>query len=156
MDVDFTLGYTDAYYTSASEILDQSGGAPVILARKGDKLPGSPWRFSLGVQYTTEVLGHPSFIRLDYDFTGSETGLTPERDPFTTLFDPGLVPEPETDVVNLRAGTTFDRFAVAMFANNLLNSHPQLNLNHQDSNTLLFEAETLRPRTVGVTATYRY
>jgi len=49
-----------------------------------------------------------------------------------------------------------DRFAVAMFANNLLNSHPQLNLNHQDSNTLLFEAETLRPRTVGVTATYRY
>jgi hypothetical protein len=39
---------------------------------------------------------------------------------------------------------------------NLLNSNPELDLNHQDSDTLLYEATTFRPRTFGITATYRY
>ena len=93
---------------------------------------------------------------MDYEFTSAETGLSPERDANTTLFDPGLVPEPETNVLTLRAGTTLDKFSVSVFADNLLNSHPRLDLSHQDSNTLLFEAETLRPRTLGLTAVYRY
>ncbi len=99
---------------------------------------------------------HSSFIRLDYEFASRETGLTPERDPLASSYDPALLPEPETDVVTLRAGTTFDRLSVSVFADNLLNSHPQLNFTHQDSNTLLFEATTLRPRTIGLTAAYRY
>jgi hypothetical protein len=99
---------------------------------------------------------------VDYEYASRETGLTPSRDPFVdpvfgnvSSFDPALVPEPETNVVSLRAGTTFGNFQVALFADNLFNSHPQLDLNHQDSNTLLFEASTLRPRTIGITATYR-
>jgi outer membrane receptor protein involved in Fe transport len=150
LDLNFSLGYTDAYYTSTSV------SAGLIQAVNGDKLPGSPWTFSLGAQYTAPVFGHDSFVRLDYEFTSRETGLTPNRDPATTLFDPGLVAEPETNVVTLRAGTTLDRVSVSVFADNLLNSHPQLNLSHQDEFTLLYEATTLRPRTVGITAVYRY
>ena len=45
---------------------------------------------------------------------------------------------------------------VSVFSDNLLNSHPRLDLNHQDSNTLLYEASTLRPRTIGVNAVYHY
>lgn len=156
LDVDFTLGYTDAYYTKTAV------AAGLLLARKGDKLPGSPWTFSLGAQYNADVMDRPSFIRVDYEFASRETGLTPSRDPFVdpafgnvSSFDPALVPEPETNVVSLRAGTTFGNFQVTLFADNLFNTHPQLDLNHQDSNTLLFEASTLRPRTVGITATYR-
>jgi iron complex outermembrane receptor protein len=150
LDLNVSLGYTDSHYTGTSV------SAGLVQAVKGDKLPGSPWTFSLGAQYTAPVLGHDSFVRLDYEFTSRETGLTPDRDPLTTLFDEGLVPEPETNVVTLRVGTTLDRFSVSVFADNLLNSHPQLNLNHQDSSTLLFEAQTLRPRTIGITAAYRY
>jgi hypothetical protein len=40
--------------------------------------------------------------------------------------------------------------------NNVLDAHPRLDLNHQDSNTLLFEASTFRPRTTGIEITYRY
>ena len=153
-DLDFSIGYTDAHYTSLSQI----GTFPdnVILAEKGDKLPGSPWTVSLGAQYNANIWDHDSFIRLEYQFASSETGLTPDRDPATTLFDGALLPEPETNTVTLRAGTTIRNFNVSVFADNLLDAHPQLNLNHQDSNTLLFEAQTLRPRTIGVTATYRY
>ena len=103
-----------------------------------------------------------SYLRVDYEYSSRETGLTPSRDPSVdplygnvSSFDPALVPEPETNVVTLRAGTTIGNFQLSVFADNLFNSHPQLDLNHQDSNTLLFEASTLRPRTVGFTAIYR-
>jgi hypothetical protein len=45
---------------------------------------------------------------------------------------------------------------VALFMNNVFNAHPRLDLNHQDTATLLYEATTLRPRTAGVTVTVRY
>jgi hypothetical protein len=77
-------------------------------------------------------------------------------DPATSSYDAGLVQDPATTQVSMRAGTKLGDFDVSMFANNLLNSHPQLDLNHQDQFTLLYEAETLRPRTIGLTATYRY
>ncbi len=87
-------------------------------------------------------------------FQSREEGLTPERDPSTTLYDGGLVANPGTNVVTARAGMVMGAdFDVSLFADNLFNSHPQPDLTHQDSTTLLFEASTLRPRTVGITAT---
>jgi outer membrane receptor protein involved in Fe transport len=148
-DVDFSLGYTDAHYTSTSV----AGG--LVLARNGDKLPGSPWTFSLGAQYNTQVMNHDSFLRVDYEYASREPFLVPSRDPGTSSYDGALVPNPSTSVVTLRAGTTIGDFNVSVFADNLLDTHPRLNLGHQDSDTLLFEAETLRPRTIGITATYR-
>jgi len=148
-DVDFSLGYTDSRYTSTSI------AAGIVGAVKGDKLPGSPWTFSLGAQYSAQLLARDAYIRMDYEFASRETGLTPERDINTTLFDPGLVPEPETNNVTLRAGMIFGETDISVFADNLLNAHPQLDLNHQDEFTELFEASTLRPRTIGITATYR-
>jgi outer membrane receptor protein involved in Fe transport len=150
LDIDFTLGYVDAYYTQTSE------SAGLILAEKGDKLPGSPWTLSFGAQYNTQVMGNDSYFRLDYEFSSAETGLTPSRDPATTLFDPALLPEPQTNQLSLRAGMTLSEIDLALFAENLLNAHPQLDLNHQDNKTLLLEASTLRPRTIGISATYHY
>ena len=47
-------------------------------------------------------------------------------------------------------------FDIALFMNNVLDAHPRLDLNHQDANTVLFEASTFRPRTTGLEVTYRY
>ena len=81
-------------------------------AMPGDKLPGSPWSFSLGAQYTRTLWSLESYFRVDYEYASREIGLTPERDgPVdgaggTTLFDKGLEPEPATNVVEIRAGAT--------------------------------------------------
>jgi len=148
-DVDFSLGYTDAVYTSTST----AGG--LLLASKGDRIPGSPWTFSIGAEYSAPVLGHDSYARLDYEYSSREPTALVQHDPLASSYDPALVPEPETNLVTLRAGATFGDLDLSVFADNLLNAHPVLDLNHQDSDTLLFEASTLRPRTVGITAIYR-
>jgi outer membrane receptor protein involved in Fe transport len=150
LDVDFSLGYTDGHYTSTSE------SAGLTLANKGDKLPGSPWTFSLGTQYNATLWGLESFMRVEYEYASELSGLTPERDSLTTLFDKHLRPDPPTHQVALRLGTKIHDVGVTLFAENLLNANPRLDLNHQDSSTKLYEATTLRPRTIGLTATYRY
>jgi outer membrane receptor protein involved in Fe transport len=149
-EVGMTLGYVDAFYTRTSE------SAGLVLARNGDKLPGSPWTFSVNAQYRQNILGHEAYFTVQDEYHSAETGMTPERDPATTLFDPGLEPEPTTNILTLRVGTTFDKFDASLFVDNLLNSHPQLDLTHQDEFTLLYEASTLRPRTFGLTVTYQY
>jgi hypothetical protein len=53
-------------------------------------------------------------------------------------------------------GVNIKRWDFALFANNIYNAHPQLNLQHEDAQTLLYEAETLRPRTIGLAADYRF
>jgi hypothetical protein len=122
----------------------------------GDKLPGPPWSFSVNAQYRRNIFGYAAYFTVQDEFKSAETGITPERDPATTLFDPGLVPEPSTNVLTLRAGTIVGSFDVSIFMDNVFNSHPQLNLTHQDEFTLLYEASTLTPRTFGLTATYQY
>ncbi|HEX3943115.1 MAG TPA: TonB-dependent receptor [Rhizomicrobium sp.] len=149
LDIDFSLGYTDAQFTSTSI----TGGQ--LLATKGDKLPGSPWTFSLGAQYNTPVFGRDAFIRMDYQYQSKTPSNVVTNDPLASSYDPALIPNPATNIVRLRAGATFGDVSLALFADNLFNSHPQLNLTHQDSSTLLFEATALRPRTIGITATYR-
>ena len=71
LDFDFSLGYTDAHYTGLSQIGSPPDGS-CVLARKGDKLPGSPWTVSLGAQYNPNVWDHDAFIRLEYEYTGAK------------------------------------------------------------------------------------
>ena len=157
LDLDFSLGYTDAYYTSTSV------AAGLLLARKGDKLPGSPWTFTVGAQYNIDNWGNNTFIRSDFSFQSRATGLSPTTDPYVDPtygnlvgYDPALRNAPEIDDLQLRIGTTFGATQVALYADNLLNAHPTLDYSHQDSNTELFEAESMRPRTIGISATYKY
>ena len=149
LDINFSLGYTDAHFTTTSI----TGGQ--LLASKGDSIPGSPWTFSLGAQYNTQVFGHDAFIRMDYEYQSKTPSDVVTNDPLSSSYDPALIPNPATNIVRLRGGATFGDVAVTLFVDNLFNSHPQLDLTHQDSDTLLFEATAQRPRTVGINLTYR-
>ena len=152
-EMDLSVGYTDAHYTANA--IDPNTGEE--LAAKGDVLDVAPWTVSLGAQYDFNIADHDGFIRADYEYTGKRTRPIPAEDPaVVNFFDPGLVPDPAVNQVSLRTGMTFSKFNVALYVDNLFDSHPQLDLQHEDSTTALFEATTLRPRTVGLAIDYKY
>jgi outer membrane receptor protein involved in Fe transport len=154
LDTELAVGYTDAKYTktlySGSSILANSGDAI------GTPYAAPPWTVSLGVQYNFSLLDHAAFARADYEFTSHNTNLTPALDPVASSYDAALMNPPATTFVSLRSGIAIKGAQVSLFVDNLLNAHPGLNLTHEDQYTLLFQNTTFRPRTVGLTATYRY
>ncbi len=150
-EVELAVGYTDAKFTKTA--LDNNGD---VLNVAGDALDVTPWTVTLGAQYNFTIANRDAFVRADYEYNSKRTTPIPDEDPGTAFYDPGLVPDPATNLVSARAGLTYDKWAIELFVNNLLDSHPQLNLQHQDSDTLLYEATTFRPRTFGISATVRY
>jgi len=152
LELDMTVGYTDAKYTG--DAVDPNSGA--VLALKGDALDVVPWTVTLGGQYNFMVADLPAFVRFDYEFNSKRTTPIPGEDPGTTYFDSGLVPDPATNQVSVRTGVTVKKWDFEFYIENLTDSHPQLDLQHEDNTTALFEAKTLRPRTFGLAASYRY
>ena len=154
LTTEFTFGYTDAKYVKTLN----SGSS--ILANDGDAIgapfAAPPYTFSLGAQYSFDILDRHAFARIDYEHTAHSSDLTPTLDPLASAFDAALRNPPATDFISLRSGVDVHGVNLAAFVDNLLDSHPGLDLNHQDSATQLFEQRTFRPRTVGLTATYRY
>jgi hypothetical protein len=75
------------------------------------------------------------------------------------------MPTPRQSFASLRLGTTLNDWLVSFFVDNLTDSHTIINYNHQtnsydDNGNLLaspaFRYITYRPRTFGITATYRH
>jgi outer membrane receptor protein involved in Fe transport len=153
LSFEFALGYTDAKY---------SGDAPdpanpgQYLAKKGDSLDVVPWTVALGTVYNFNVGDNDAFIRGDYEFSSRRRRPIASEDPNTEYYDAGLIPNPATHFVSLRAGITMDKLEFNLFCDNLLNSTPELSLAHQDQFTQLYTAETFRPRTTGITVSYRW
>jgi outer membrane receptor protein involved in Fe transport len=157
--LEFAVGYTKATFSGdAVETIGapDGGSQSIFLAGRGDSLDVTPWTVTIGAQYNFDVFNRPAFIRADYEYNSHLNAPTPIQDPNALSFDPGLVNNPATNLVSLRAGVTLNKLDVAIFANNLFDSHPQLNLTHQDSSTLLYEAQTFRPLTIGISATFKY
>ena len=160
LDFELTVGYTDAKFSkSAHELFDPTVPLTDVantLNQKGDSLNVAPWTVTVAAQYNFTLLGKDAFVRADYEFASKRTSPIPNEDINTAFYDAGLVPDPATHEVSLRSGVTIGKWDLAVFANNLLNAHPQLGLTHQDSGTALYEATTLRPRTIGVSFNTKY
>ncbi len=149
---DLAVGYTEARYSKTTYAGTTQDAA---LANKGDTIPGvSPWTVTVGGQYDFTIGGADGFVRADYEFASRNPYLTTAANNATG--DPALINDPQTNQVSARAGMTFGKLEVQVFGNNLLNSHPQLGITHQDQFTALFEAETLRPRTLGMSVGYKF
>jgi outer membrane receptor protein involved in Fe transport len=180
-----TASYTDARYTSSScagTLVYQghacvgtvdgqaTSAAPIVTA--GDALPISPWSINLSAEYATALGwlgGKLGYVRVDYERTTAQTALLPSQDDNNALFDTTLPGLPQTRNLQLRTGLRFSGVDLSLFANNLTNDHPSLFVSRDiDDNCNtgapcgppvtdnLYFARGVRPRTVGLTATYRY
>jgi hypothetical protein len=124
---------------------------------QGDRLVGAPWTVLLAGEYTFPALQQRRpYLRVGYQLTTAQTGLLPIQDPRDGIGDPTITGLPETHNLFLRAGLRWSGWDLSLFGQNLTNEHPVLFQFHDASFSTEYWNRGVRPRTLGLTATYRY
>jgi len=121
------------------------GDAPGI-GNDGDRLPGSPkLQYNFGFEYSSKVAATPVFVRADYTHVGG----------FYNNVQQTGVEAGDYSQVNMTVGATLGHFDVSLFANNLTNadSVSWVNYNYYAYDARIYR---LRPRTVGISAAFRF
>jgi iron complex outermembrane recepter protein len=184
LTLDLTAAYTDARLTKTScagalsyDTASSSCTAPKEAARpistNGDALLGAPWSFTASSEYHfPEWQGRIPYFRADLQHSTAQKSLLPQQDSNNGLFDNTLPGLPVVNNLSLRAGLRFNGVDISVYANNVTNARPLMfesrdiapyagppgtaasQLGPMTDN--LYFARGVRPRTIGVTATYRY
>jgi iron complex outermembrane recepter protein len=155
--VDLSVAYTSARY---AETVD-AGGKPIV--RDGDALGTpplvtSPWNATTSIEERFSLRNRVIVtLRAEDVFHSRNPGPFYTNDPQSPYYAPGLLSDPATNVLNLRAVFRRANFDVAVFVNNALDSQPTLlKRNKGDDDNTLFYATTFRPRTVGLSGSWHY
>jgi len=179
---DLTAAYTDARLTKTScagtlsytdGACNGPGVAPVSpIATSGDALLGAPWSFTASSEYHfPEWADRQPYARLDFTHSTAQKSKLPGQDDNNALFDTTIPGLPIVNNLSARAGLRFQGVDLSLYADNLTNAHPLL-FESRDiapyslgpgsgggtgptTDTLYF-GRGVRPRTIGVTAIYRY
>jgi iron complex outermembrane recepter protein len=158
--LDVSAAHVDAKYThtvcagTAACTGADATSQPVVT--EGDRLPGNPWTFLASAEYALPAVENTKpYLRVDFQFKTAQTALQPIQDPNNGVSDPTYTGLPEIRNLSLRAGLRFSGIDLSLFAQNLTDSHPVLSHTRDTNSSDLFYDHTVRPRTLGITATYR-
>jgi iron complex outermembrane recepter protein len=168
LSAELSAGYTEARYTRNSTFSPEQTSAPIV--EKGDAIvgesdqPNAPYTAALGVEYKFSVLEHESFVRIDDEYVGRNKWLPPRQDPNTSQYDPANFTLPSTNFVSMRAGVAVGSWSFEPFVDNLFDTHPLINYDFSinpntgpvQQYTRLMRGYTFRPRTIGLTGTFKY
>ena len=156
LELSGSIAFTDAHYT---ETVPVPGSTTQLLAKDGDPLLSTPrWQGDLSLSYTWAVhQGLDLYARTDSTYSGhyfrtysqGVNGYIGAIRAGESIFD-----------LSLRSGVRFDAWDVSAFVKNLTDNATPL---YEDVGTVAgtygaqaVRSISMRPRTVGVTATYRY
>lgn len=147
-----SVGYNRA--TFDGDALSPSG---VKIFSKGSGIPnaGAPWSGSLSGEYQFDLFGGRNFyFRTDYT-RSSQVTRTGNLLSSSPQYDRLLPPDPAYSLVNSRLGARLGGLDVSVFVNNLFDSNPLILSHSTVYDPQDWTGSALRPRTVGVTVTYR-
>jgi iron complex outermembrane receptor protein len=161
LQLGLSVAYVDAKYTKTVCAGPSScaGANPVAqpVVTEGDRLPGAPWTIVTSAEYSFPSLqGRKPYLRVDYQVSTAQTAELPIQDPNNGVSDSTFTGLPKIETLQMRAGMRWNGFDLSLFGRNLTDSHPLLSQTRDTNASDLFFAHSIRPRTVGVTATYRY
>jgi outer membrane receptor protein involved in Fe transport len=169
LTIDVTAARTDAKYTattclpglsvSAAGCVSSSAGViggPIVT--QGDHLVAAPWTFVGSAEYLAPGIGPGRpYLRIDYQYATAQRALLPGQDTNNGNADPTIPGLPVVSTLGMRGGFRFSGADISLFVQNALNSHPLLFSSRDTTGTdPLYFGHTDRPRTIGVTATYRF
>ncbi len=151
------IGYDKAQY--ASNVLGPANpttGARALLALKGDNLGVPDWTANVGLQYDWHTFDMPTYLRMDYSYTGKYARITgPGTNSFVAAVAPNYVNGNETHLLNGRAGIYWKDMEVAIYAKNIGNSKEWINLT-QGTGNYYQTGTTFQPRLIGMQVNYRF
>lgn len=158
--LNLAVGYTNAEFTKTISIPGtDSQGSPItqIVVRDGDTLGVTPWQLAASIERTfTAFADSEGYFHLEERYGSHDGGKSVNRDDPTAVgFDPYQRFDPAINELNLRLGLRKAGLDASLFVNNLLDSAPLLSQTHDTSTSTLFYYNTIRPRTIGLTLTYR-
>lgn len=140
-------------YTNARYITDIPGADPsIVLRSKGEPLNVAPWAIYLNGEYDFDVGANSAYVRADFAYTSRNKKPLDLASP---LVDPDIPRPAATSNLDLRAGLRIRDFDLSIFASNVLNNHPELARFHDVPGTTAFRAVSTRPRTIGLTVSFR-
>jgi outer membrane receptor protein involved in Fe transport len=155
--VTLALGMLDVRYirtvkTPDGQVIADSGtvvgGVPSVPA---------PWSGTLTARYEWPLRGSVmGYVRAEDIAHSHSPGPFSELDPRNVNYDPTLRADPATNVLNLQLGVTWSSWDIRLFANNALDSQPELQRDADAPGSSLIYAYTLRPRTIGVTGNWSF
>ncbi len=141
------VSYTDAKYTR-----DVPVAPPLFIVRNGDTLGNRPWTIYLNGQFDFALGSGEAYVRADYSYASrNKQAPFPDR----VDFDPAIPRPPETHLVSVRAGSKFDGLDISLFVENLFDSKTNFGLSRDTSSSPIFYGSSFRPRTIGLTLSYR-
>jgi iron complex outermembrane recepter protein len=163
---EISTGYTSARYTqdskfSASEAQSIVSKGDAIVGQSGEPpgQPGAPFTFSLGLSYKFNLFNLPAYVRVDDEYQSRNKWPSAAQDPNTQQFDAAFYTLSSTNLASARTGISFGGWQASLFVDNLTDTHTVTNYNFTidpgDGSSRLERQYTFRPRTVGLTITYR-
>jgi outer membrane receptor protein involved in Fe transport len=162
--IEASVGYTNARYTNNT--INSSTGDAISGEAAINYSPGTnpPWNVAVGPQFGFPLAGHDAFVRVDWEYSSRNPWLAAVQDPANvSQYDQYSYTLPATSFASLRAGVKLGSWQIAAFVDNLFDSHTIQNyaLVQNDGNNPAGPPPpqqndfTYRPRTIGVTATFR-
>jgi outer membrane receptor protein involved in Fe transport len=158
--LDLSIAHVDAKYTgtvcAGTSACTGADATTQPIVTQGDRLPDAPWTFMTSAEY-----GFPAFenkkpyLRVDYQLATAQTALQPMQDPNNGVSDPTYTGLPQVTNLSMRAGLRWAGIDLSLFAQNLTDSHPLMSHTRDTNASDLFFDHTVRPRMIGITATYR-
>jgi len=152
------VAYADAHYT---QTVTQDGALVVRRGMAVGQPPWvvAPWNITASIEYSVRLPGGAmAMLRAEDMFRSRNPGPFQTDDPASVNYLPGNLPDPSTNLLNLRAALQRANYDVALLVNNALDSRPTI-LRRYDGPSNWPPAplaNTFRPRTVGLSVEWRY
>jgi len=148
-----TIAHTDARYTQEVLGTTTAAGTRSVITAAGQPLPTPPWQLNFAFAYERSL--NPDwdgYLRADYNYAkGYNLAL-----PGTFSYDATDPSRESTNFAALRVGARRGDLDVSAFVDNIFNSTDRLSVSHSTLASPLIRDVTFRPRTFGVTTTFRY
>lgn len=154
LKVGTAVGYTKALI---EETVGLPGGRKFVF--DGDQVDPyhSPWTVAANIEYAFSLFGDkPSYVRIDNEYRSKNKGPFTSKNPGAASYAPTQQYNPSTNLIGARVGTVIGDWDVSLFGSNLANSHPFLYVVRPGPGAPLGRAYTLRSRTIGLNAVYRW